>query len=48
LRTLWPTSSAAAVPQLISLPGLGHLAHEEQPELVSRHVLAQFKALQGE
>lgn len=44
LVALWPTSSVAAAPQLVSLPGLGHLAHEEQPELVAGHVLAQFKA----
>ena len=39
LRALWPTSAALAKPQLITLPGLGHLAHEEQPELVARHIL---------
>ena len=44
LRAFWPTSSVAAAPQLVTLPGLGHLAHEEQPELVARHVLAQFKS----
>jgi magnesium chelatase accessory protein len=45
LRTLWPASAAAAAPELISLPGLGHLAHEEQPELVASHVLTQFNVL---
>eukprot|EP01036_Dinobryon_divergens_P052770 gene52770-70543_t len=33
LVALWPARSACARPQLINLPGLGHLAHEEQPEL---------------
>ena len=35
----WPTSSKLPKPQLITLPGLGHLAHEEQPELVASHIL---------
>jgi magnesium chelatase accessory protein len=47
LVALWPTSSATTPPPLITLPGLGHLAHEEQPELVAGHVLAQFKATLG-
>ncbi len=38
----WPASSARAAPQLVTLPGLGHLAHEEQPPLVAQHVLAFF------
>ena len=42
LLARWPASSVAAAPQLISLPGLGHLAHEEQPELVATQILAQF------
>ena len=44
LRALWPVSSAAPPPQLISLSGLGHLAHEEQPALIAGHVLELFKA----
>jgi magnesium chelatase accessory protein len=44
LRALWPVSSAAPPPQLVSLSGLGHLAHEEQPALVAGHVLELFKA----
>ena len=44
LRALWPASSAAPPPPLVSLSGLGHLAHEEQPALVASHVLAVFKA----
>lgn len=39
----WPTSSSAPPPNLITLPGLGHLAHEERPELVANLVVAQFK-----
>ena len=39
LVALWPASAAQPKPQLITLPGLGHLAHEEQPELVAGHIL---------
>jgi magnesium chelatase accessory protein len=36
--------SPAAQGRCISLPGLGHLAHEEQPELVAGHIVAAFEA----
>ena len=39
LVALWPAASAAPQPQLTTLPGLGHLAHEERPELVASHIL---------
>ena len=38
----WPAASAAAAPHLITLPGLGHLAHEEHPEAVARHLLTSI------
>ena len=44
LRALWPASSATPAPQLITLPGLGHLAHEERPDLVAAAVLKHFQA----
>jgi magnesium chelatase accessory protein len=34
-------SSAKATPQLVVLPGLGHLAHEERPDIVAMHILQQ-------
>ena len=43
LVVLWPASSASKPPHLTTLPGLGHLAHEEQPELVANLVMAQFR-----
>jgi magnesium chelatase accessory protein len=36
--------SIAAQGRCISLPGLGHLAHEEQPALVAGHILEAFNA----
>ena len=36
---LWPAAAAARQPQLTTLPGLGHLAHEERPDLVASHIL---------
>lgn len=42
LLAQWPASAAASAPPLITLPGLGHLAHEEHPEGVARHVLAEI------
>ena len=39
LVALWPAASAAPQPQLTTLPGLGHLAHEERPDLVVSHIL---------
>lgn len=36
-------SSARVTPQLVVLPGLGHLAHEEQPAVVAMHILRQAK-----
>ena len=44
LVALWPVSSASKPPHLTTLPDLGHLAHEEQPELVANLVLAQFRS----
>ncbi len=38
LVALWPPMSAAPQPQLISLPGLGHLAHEERPDLIAEGI----------
>jgi magnesium chelatase accessory protein len=43
LVALWPASSAGPMPRLTTLQGLGHLAHEEQPELVANLVLTQFR-----
>ena len=40
LQALWPASSVCPPPDLKILPGLGHLAHEERPDLVATHVLA--------
>ena len=45
LRALWPASSATSAPQLTTLPGLGHLAHEEQPDLVATSVLRHFQGV---
>ena len=42
LVALWPARSACARPQLINLPGLGHLAHEERPDLVASHIIQQL------
>lgn len=42
LVALWPPTSACARPQLITLPGLGHLAHEERPDLVAAHIFQQL------
>ena len=39
----WPAGSAAPKPQLTTLNGLGHLAHEERPDLVATAVLTQFQ-----
>ena len=36
---LWPAAAAARQPQLTTLPGLGHLAHEERPDLVASRIL---------
>ena len=43
LAALWPRSSPAEPPHLSTLPGLGHLAHEERPDLVAHLVLEQFR-----
>lgn len=43
LRALWPATSASPQPRLTTLEGLGHLAHEEQPDAVASIVLEQFK-----
>ena len=42
LVALWPASSALPPPPLTTLPGLGHLAHEERADLVAPLVLADF------
>lgn len=42
LMSSWP-ASATVQPQLLTLPGLGHLAHEERPDLLAGHILRQFK-----
>ncbi|MDP2263293.1 MAG: alpha/beta fold hydrolase [Hydrogenophaga sp.] len=55
-RTVPPAQGAQVLQRLassahgrcISLPGLGHLAHEEQPALVAGHILAAFNAGQAE
>ena len=39
----WPASSGACAPHLTTLPGLGHLAHEERPDLVAAHIFNQLK-----
>lgn len=44
LRAFWPASSVSPPPRLVTLSGLGHLAHEEQPAQVAGHVLELFKA----
>ena len=45
LLASWPASSASQPPHLTTLPGLGHLAHEEQPEQVANLVLKQFRQI---
>lgn len=42
LGAMWPAASAAEAPHLSTLQGLGHLAHEERPDLVANLILAQF------
>ena len=44
LRALWPATAAQPPPQLTTLPDLGHLAHEERPDLVAPVVWQQFEA----
>ena len=46
VRTLMSQSASARV-SLTSLPGLGHLAHEERPDLIAQLVLKQFKSTQA-
>jgi magnesium chelatase accessory protein len=43
LIAAWPLADKAARPTLITLPGLGHLAHEERPDLVAKSVLASMR-----
>jgi magnesium chelatase accessory protein len=38
----WPISNKTARPKLITLQGLGHLAHEERPDLVAKWVTELF------
>ena len=47
LRALWPATAAAPQPRLSVLEHLGHLAHEERPDLVARIVLHEFTSLQA-
>lgn len=42
LVAMWPATSACLRPQLITLHGLGHLAHEERPDLVAAHIVQQL------
>lgn len=42
LVALWPASSARPPPPLTTLDGLGHLAHEERPDLIAKLILEQF------
>ncbi len=44
LISTWPTL-ATIQPQLIALPSLGHLAHEERPDLVANHILQKIKLI---
>jgi len=43
LAALWSTSSTIKAPQVSTFQGLGHLAHEERPDLVASLVLEQFR-----
>ncbi len=43
LLAQWPATRADATPHLSTLPGLGHLAHEERPDLVAAIVLSQYQ-----
>jgi magnesium chelatase accessory protein len=40
--------SHAAQGRCITLPGLGHLAHEDQPALVAGHIVEAFNSVQAE
>ena len=42
LLAQWP-AAVAGPPQLSTLPGLGHLAHEERPDLVAAVVLSSYQ-----
>lgn len=42
VKTMMPQSGASQV-TLTNLPGLGHLAHEERPDLVAQVILTQFE-----
>ena len=42
LLAQWP-AAAAGPPHLSTLPGLGHLAHEERPDLVAGIVLSCYQ-----
>ena len=48
-RVLAMLSSSASAPQpsLTALADLGHLAHEERPDLVAAVILAQFDAVKA-
>ena len=43
LVALWPASSTAEPPRLSTFQGLGHLAHEERPDLLAGLVLEHFR-----
>ena len=46
LAALWSASPMARRPQLTQFPGLGHLAHEERPDLMAKLVIEQFQLAQ--
>jgi magnesium chelatase accessory protein len=43
LAALWSAAPGAAPPHLSNFQGLGHLAHEERPDLVANLVVEQFR-----
>lgn len=47
LLAQWP-ATAGGLPQLSTLPGLGHLAHEERADLVAAIVLSRYQQAQAE
>ena len=45
VAALWPPSPSAEPPRLSTLQGLGHLAHEERPDLVANLIMEQFRSV---